>query len=137
MDKIVVRGGAELSGTIQIAGAKNACLALMPATLLSEDPLTLTNAPRLSDIVTMGTLLESLGVEVQRMQDGKVVALSSHGLTSHVADYEIVRKMRASNLVLGPLLARTGQAVVSLPGGCAIGARPMDIHVTALEALGP
>ncbi len=136
MDKIVVRGGAELSGTIQIAGAKNACLALMPATLLSEDPLTLSNAPRLSDIVTMGALLESLGVEVQRMQDGKVVALSSHGLTGHVADYEIVRKMRASNLVLGPLLARTGQAVVSLPGGCAIGARPMDIHVTALEALG-
>jgi UDP-N-acetylglucosamine 1-carboxyvinyltransferase len=136
MDKIVVRGGAELSGTIPIAGAKNACLALMPATLLSDEPLTLTNAPRLSDIATMGELLESLGVEVQRMQDGKVVALSSHGLTSHVADYEIVRKMRASNLVLGPLLARTGQAVVSLPGGCAIGARPMDIHVTALEAMG-
>jgi UDP-N-acetylglucosamine 1-carboxyvinyltransferase len=136
MDKIVVRGGAELSGTIPIAGAKNACLALMPATLLSDEPLTLTNAPRLSDIATMGELLGSLGVEVQRMNDGKVVALSSHGLTSHVADYEIVRKMRASNLVLGPLLARTGQAVVSLPGGCAIGARPMDIHVTALEALG-
>jgi len=136
MDKIVVRGGAELSGTIPIAGAKNACLALMPATLLSEEPLTLTNAPRLSDIATMGALLESLGVEVQRMQDGKVVALSSHALTSHVADYEIVRKMRASNLVLGPLLARTGQAVVSLPGGCAIGARPMDIHVSALETLG-
>jgi len=136
MDKIIVRGGAELSGTIQIAGAKNACLALMPATLLSEEPLTLTNAPRLSDIATMGALLASLGVEVSRLQDGKVVALSSHALSSHVADYEIVRKMRASNLVLGPLLARTGQAVVSLPGGCAIGARPMDIHVTALEALG-
>ncbi|PWR03069.1 UDP-N-acetylglucosamine 1-carboxyvinyltransferase [Meridianimarinicoccus roseus] len=136
MDKIVVHGGAELSGSIPIAGAKNACLALMPATLLSDEPLTLTNAPRLSDIATMGELLASLGVEVSRMQDGKVVALSSHALTSHVADYEIVRKMRASNLVLGPLLARAGRAVVSLPGGCAIGARPMDIHVTALEALG-
>ena len=136
MDKIVVHGGTELSGSIPIAGAKNACLALMPATLLSDEPLTLTNAPRLSDIVTMGALLASLGVEVSRMQDGKVVALSSHALTSHVADYEIVRKMRASNLVLGPLLARSGQAVVSLPGGCAIGARPMDIHVSALECLG-
>jgi UDP-N-acetylglucosamine 1-carboxyvinyltransferase len=136
MDKILVRGGTELSGTIPIAGAKNACLALMPATLLSDEPLTLTNAPRLSDIATMGALLGSLGVEVSSMQQGKVVALSSHALTSHVADYEIVRKMRASNLVLGPLLARAGRAVVSLPGGCAIGARPMDIHVTALERMG-
>lgn len=136
MDKIVVRGGTPLNGTIPIAGAKNACLALMPATLLSEEPLTLTNAPRLSDIRTMTTLLQSLGAEASLMQDGKVLALSSHGADNPVADYEIVRKMRASNLVLGPLLARHGHAEVSLPGGCAIGARPMDIHITALEALG-
>jgi UDP-N-acetylglucosamine 1-carboxyvinyltransferase len=136
MDSIIVRGGAELHGAIPIAGAKNACLALMPATLLSEEPLTLTNAPRLSDIRTMTTLLQSLGAEVSTLAGGKVLALSSHGLTSSRADYDIVRKMRASNLVLGPLLAREGQAVVSLPGGCAIGARPMDIHIDALERLG-
>ncbi|KJZ20589.1 UDP-N-acetylglucosamine 1-carboxyvinyltransferase [Loktanella sp. S4079] len=136
MDSIVVKGGKPLNGKIEIAGAKNAALALMPATLLSEEPLTLTNAPRLSDIKTMTALLQSLGVEVTAMQDGKVQVLSSHAMTSTTADYEIVRKMRASNLVLGPLLARHHQAVVSLPGGCAIGARPMDIHVTALEAMG-
>ncbi|HEV8033610.1 UDP-N-acetylglucosamine 1-carboxyvinyltransferase [Yoonia sp.] len=136
MDSIVVTGGTPLNGKIAIAGAKNAALTLMPATLLSEEPLTLTNAPRLSDIATMTALLRSLGVEVTSMQDGKVQVLSSHAMTSTTADYEIVRKMRASNLVLGPLLARHHQAVVSLPGGCAIGARPMDIHVTALEAMG-
>jgi UDP-N-acetylglucosamine 1-carboxyvinyltransferase len=136
MDSIMVKGGTPLNGKIQIAGAKNAALALMPATLLSEEPLTLTNAPRLSDIQTMTALLQSLGVEVTSMQDGKVQVLSSHDMTSTTADYEIVRKMRASNLVLGPLLARHHKAVVSLPGGCAIGARPMDIHVTALEAMG-
>jgi UDP-N-acetylglucosamine 1-carboxyvinyltransferase len=108
----------------------------MPATLLSEEPLTLTNAPRLSDIKTMTLLLQSLGAEVSSLQDGQVLALSSHNLTSHIADYDIVRKMRASNLVLGPMLARLGQAVVSLPGGCAIGARPMDLHIHGLEALG-
>ena len=136
MDSIVVTGGTPLHGKIAIAGAKNAALALMPATLLSEEPLTLTNAPRLSDIKTMTALLQSLGVEVTSMQDGKVQVLSSHAMTSTTADYEIVRKMRASNLVLGPLLARHHQAIVSLPGGCAIGARPMDIHVTALETMG-
>ena len=108
----------------------------MPATLLSEEPLTLTNAPRLSDIATMTQLLQSLGAEVAGLQEGKVLALSSLGPINHVADYEIVRKMRASNLVLGPLLAREGHAVVSLPGGCAIGARPMDLHIHGLEALG-
>ena len=136
MDSIIVRGGRPLSGQIPIAGAKNACLTLMPATLLSEEPLTLTNAPRLSDIKTMTLLLQSLGAEVSSMQGGKVLALSSHGLNGARADYDIVRKMRASNLVLGPLLARLGEAVVSLPGGCAIGARPMDIHIDALTALG-
>ncbi|WP_439105154.1 UDP-N-acetylglucosamine 1-carboxyvinyltransferase [Celeribacter marinus] len=136
MDSILVRGGGPLNGDIEIAGAKNACLTLMPATLLSEEPLTLTNAPRLSDIKTMTALLTSLGAEVSSLQEGKVQAMSSHGDITPLADYEIVRKMRASNLVLGPLLARLGHAVVSLPGGCAIGARPMDLHTTALEALG-
>ncbi|WP_417243294.1 UDP-N-acetylglucosamine 1-carboxyvinyltransferase [Celeribacter sp.] len=136
MDSILVRGGGPLNGDIEIAGAKNACLTLMPATLLSEEPLTLTNAPRLSDIKTMTALLSSLGAEVSSLQEGKVQAMSCHGEVSPLADYEIVRKMRASNLVLGPLLARLGHAVVSLPGGCAIGARPMDLHTTALEALG-
>ncbi len=136
MDSILVTGNGALHGEIPIAGAKNACLTLMPATLLSDEPLTLTNAPRLSDINTMTLLLQSLGAEVSSLQDGQVLAMSSHDLTSHTADYEIVRKMRASNLVLGPMLARMGQAEVSLPGGCAIGARPMDLHVEALEALG-
>jgi len=136
MDSIIVTGNGPLNGTIPIAGAKNACLTLMPATLLSDEPLTLTNAPRLSDIKTMSELLRSLGAEVTSMQDGQVLALSSHTIATTKADYEIVRKMRASNLVLGPLLAREHEAIVSLPGGCAIGARPMDIHITALETLG-
>jgi len=136
MDSILVTGNGPLSGQIPIAGAKNACLTLMPATLLSEEPLTLTNAPRLSDIRTMTALLQSLGAEVTSLQNGQVLAMSSHDLNNHVADYDIVRKMRASNLVLGPMLARLGHAVVSLPGGCAIGARPMDLHIHGLEALG-
>ena len=136
MDSILVTGGTALHGEIPIAGAKNACLTLMPATLLSEDPITLTNAPRLSDIKTMGTLLESLGTEVTSMQDGKVLTMSSHNLTNLTAHYDIVRKMRASILVLGPMLARAGQAIASLPGGCAIGARPVDLHLKAMEALG-
>ena len=136
MDSILVKGNGPLNGQIPIAGAKNACLTLMPATLLSEEPLTLTNAPRLSDIKTMSTLLASLGAEVSSLNDGLVLAMSSHDLNNLTADYDIVRKMRASNLVLGPLLARAGQAIVSLPGGCAIGARPMDLHIAALESLG-
>lgn len=136
MDSILVRGGGALQGQIPIAGAKNACLTLMPATLLSDEPLTLTNAPRLSDIRTMTQLLQSLGAEVTSLQDGKVLAMSSHDLNNHTADYDIVRKMRASILVLGPMLARHGHAVVSLPGGCAIGARPVDLHLKALEAMG-
>ena len=136
MDSIVVTGNGPLNGQIPIAGAKNACLTLMPATLLSDEPLTLTNAPRLSDIKTMTALLGSLGCEVSSLQDGQVLVMSSHNLDNHVADYDIVRKMRASNLVLGPMLARLGHAVVSLPGGCAIGARPMDLHIQGLMALG-
>jgi UDP-N-acetylglucosamine 1-carboxyvinyltransferase len=136
MDSILVRGNGELRGQIPIAGAKNACLTLMPATLLTDQPLTLTNAPRLSDIRTMTHLLQSLGAEVTSLQRGQVLAMSSHALNGARADYDIVRKMRASILVLGPLLARDGQAVVSLPGGCAIGARPVDLHLKAFEAMG-
>ena len=136
MDSILVQGGGPLNGQIPIAGAKNACLTLMPATLLSEEPLTLTNAPRLSDIKTMTELLRSLGSEVATMQDGKTLAMSCHGEINTRAEYDIVRKMRASNLVLGPLLAREGVAEVSLPGGCAIGARPMDIHTDGLTLMG-
>ncbi|MEL6408989.1 MAG: UDP-N-acetylglucosamine 1-carboxyvinyltransferase [Pseudomonadota bacterium] len=136
MDSILVKGNGALRGQIAIAGAKNACLTLMPATLLSDQPLTLTNAPRLSDIATMTSLLRSLGSEVTSLQDGQVLALSSHALNNPVADYDIVRKMRASILVLGPMIARQGHAVVSLPGGCAIGARPVGLHLKALEAMG-
>lgn len=136
MDAILVRGGGPLKGSIPIAGAKNASLALMPATLLSEEPLTLTNAPRLSDIRTMTQLLQSLGAEVTTLQEGRVISMSCHGDINTRAEYDIVRKMRASNLVLGPLLAREGYAEVSLPGGCAIGARPMDIHTDGLEEMG-
>ena len=136
MDRIIVKGGATLKGKIPISGAKNACLTLMPAALLSEEPLTLTNAPSLSDIKTMTELLESLGCEVASLQNGRVLAIGTEKIANHTADYDIVRKMRASILVLGPMLARDGHAVVSLPGGCAIGARPVDIHLTGLEALG-
>ena len=136
MDKIKVVGGKPLSGEIQISGAKNACLTLMPAALLTDEPLTLTNAPRLDDILTMRDLLESLGCEITSMQDGNVLAISAQKLGNHTAHYDIVRKMRASILVLGPMLARDGHARVSLPGGCAIGARPVDLHLTGLEQMG-
>ncbi|CAN5712182.1 UDP-N-acetylglucosamine 1-carboxyvinyltransferase [soil metagenome] len=136
MDSIIVQGGRSLSGSIPIAGSKNACLALMPAALLTDEPLTLTNAPRLSDIRTMAALLQSLGCEVATLQQGRVLILGAERIAEHRADYEIVRRMRASILVLGPMLAREGHAVVSLPGGCAIGARPVDLHLQALAALG-
>ncbi len=136
MDSILVRGGQRLSGRIPISGAKNACLALMPAALLCDEPLTLTNAPRLSDIRTMTALLESLGCEVAALQGGRVLVVGAERIGNHRADYEIVRKMRASILVLGPMLARDGHAEVSLPGGCAIGARPVDLHLAGLEAMG-
>ena len=136
MDAIEVCGGKPLHGRIEVAGAKNACLALMPAALLTDQPLTLMNTPNLSDIATMTRLLQSLGAEAVTLQDGRVIALSANHITNRMADYDIVRKMRASILVLGPLLAREHSAVVSLPGGCAIGARPVDIHLAALEALG-
>ncbi|GHA51465.1 UDP-N-acetylglucosamine 1-carboxyvinyltransferase [Amylibacter ulvae] len=136
MDSIIVKGNGALHGQIPIAGAKNAALTLMPATLLTEDPITLTNVPRLSDIATTNELLQSLGTEVAVMQDGQLIVLDTKEITNHTAHYDIVRKMRASILVLGPMLARSGHASVSLPGGCAIGARPVDLHLRGLEALG-
>ncbi len=136
MDRIVVRGNGPLSGQIPIAGAKNTCLKLMCAALLSDEPLTLTNVPRLSDVRTLSELLESLGVEIGRLNDGRTLALSAGNLTSHLAHYDIVRKLRASFNVLGPLLGRTGEAIVSLPGGCAIGARAVDFHLTGLQKMG-
>lgn len=136
MDSILVTGGGALSGEIPIAGAKNTCLKLMCASILSEEPLTLTNVPRLSDVATLSALLESLGVEIGRLDAGGTLALSASELTSHMAHYDMVRKLRASFNVLGPLIGRTGEAVVSLPGGCAIGARAVDFHLTGLEKLG-
>ena len=136
MDKIAVTGGKPLAGTIEISGAKNACLTLMPAALLTDQPLTLTNAPRLDDIATMTELLTSLGCEIASLSLGRVLALNASGITNHTAHYDIVRRMRASILVLGPMLARDGHARVSLPGGCAIGARPVDLHLSGLSRLG-
>ena len=136
MDKIRITGGRPLDGEIEISGAKNACLTLMPAALLTDQPLTLTNAPRLADIRTMSDLLTSLGAEIAPLSSGKVLALNAETLNNLVADYDIVRKMRASILVLGPMLAREGKATVSLPGGCAIGARPVDLHLSGLEKMG-
>ena len=141
MDQIVIRGGRPLKGRIRISGAKNAALALMPAALLTDEPLTLRNLPRLADVDTCGHLLNHLGVstmiEGARPEDmGRVLTMKARAISSTTAPYDIVRKMRASVLVLGPLLAREGVATVSQPGGCAIGNRPIDLHLEALEALG-
>ncbi len=136
MDSIIVRGNGPLSGQIPISGAKNTCLKLMTAALLSDEPLTLTNVPRLADVRTLAELLATLGVEIASLQNGRVMALSARQITSRRAEYDIVRKLRASFNVLGPLLGRTGEAIVSLPGGCAIGARKVDLHLMALETLG-
>ncbi|MEL6978053.1 MAG: UDP-N-acetylglucosamine 1-carboxyvinyltransferase [Pseudomonadota bacterium] len=136
MDRIIIRGGRPLSGEIPISGAKNACLTLMPAALLTEEPVELTSAPQLADIEMMTKLLVSLGAAVQLSEQGRRITIRADALESTTAHYDLVRKMRASILVLGPLLARCGEAVVSLPGGCAIGARPVDLHLRGLEAMG-
>ncbi len=135
-EKIFIEGGKRLSGSIPISGAKNSCLALMPLSLLSDSALTLNNVPILSDVETMIVLLESLGCVVSYQKTEKILNLKMSAKPLFLADYEIVKKMRASILVLGPLLARFGQAIVALPGGCAIGARPVNLHLMALEALG-
>ena len=136
MDKIRLEGGYALQGKIRISGAKNATLPLLAACLLSDKPLTLTNVPRLSDVETIEARLAHLGVAVEQNVTTGVTRLHAVHLTSHDAPYDHVRKMRASVLVLGPLLARLGQVRLSLPGGCAIGARPIDLHLKGLEALG-
>src|SRR5436305_2399607 len=143
MDKILIRGGVPLAGTIPIGGAKNAALPLMAACLLSAEPLILANLPDLADIATMANLLVQHGVTVMIGDgadsgegSGRTFEFSARHITSTTAPYDLVRKMRASVLVLGPLVARCGRGRVSLPGGCAIGTRPVDLHLKGLEKLG-
>ena len=136
MDKIAVTGGTALHGTIPVSGSKNACLPLMTAALLTDQTLTLTNVPNLADIGTLSSLLASLGATVNHDREANRLDLRVARLSSPLAHYDIVRKMRASILVLGPMLARDGAGTVSLPGGCAIGARPVDLHLKGLEAMG-
>lgn len=139
MDKLRITGGKALHGTIRISGAKNAALPLMTASLLSAHPVTLTNMPYLADITTMARLLRQHGITINMHDNdatGRVIELNGANITSLTAPYEIVSTMRASVLVLGPLLARFGKARVSLPGGCAIGTRPVDLHLKALEQMG-
>ncbi|MEQ8354314.1 MAG: UDP-N-acetylglucosamine 1-carboxyvinyltransferase [Kiloniellaceae bacterium] len=142
MDQIVIQGGRRLQGEIRISGAKNAALPLMAASLLTADTLRLSNVPHLADISTMARLLAQHGVvlhmngEADKGSNGGVLELQAATITSFVAPYDLVRKMRASVLVLGPLLARVGEAKVSLPGGCAIGTRPVDLHLQGLELMG-
>jgi UDP-N-acetylglucosamine 1-carboxyvinyltransferase len=141
MDSIHIQGGKRLEGAIPISGAKNAALTLLPCALLTQDKLTLTNLPRLADVDSFGHLLNMLGVStkvegVRPGEFGRCMTLQANDLHSTVAPYDMVRRMRASILVLGPMLARAGEATVSLPGGCAIGDRPIDLHLQALEAMG-
>ncbi len=135
MDKLLIQGGVPLNGEVRISGAKNAALPLMCAALLTREPLTLTNAPDLRDISTMLALLGKMGVGVVR-DERSVIRLDAGRLDKPEAAYEMVRTMRASILVLGPLVARMGHARVSLPGGCAIGQRPVDLHIKGLQAMG-
>ena len=134
MDKLLIEGGARLVGEIAISGAKNAALPILCAALLSPEPVTFTNVPQLKDVTTLLALLGQMGVKVAR--EGGTVTLDASTLSTPVAPYEMVKTMRASVLVLGPLAARCGEARVSLPGGCAIGARPVDQHIKGLQAMG-
>ena len=138
MDSIAIQGGVRLNGTIPVSGAKNSALKLMAASILTDRPLRLTNMPRLADTKFLGRLLRELGVEVTERGEGTEQETLFHAaeIRSTFAPYELVRQMRASFNVLGPLLARTGEAKVSLPGGCTIGARPVDLHLQALTAMG-
>lgn len=139
MDRIAITGGRRLEGEIPISGAKNSAIKLMAASLLTDQPLRLTNMPRLADTRFLGKLLQRLGAHIVERDDGPdgpETVLHTPEILSAIAPYDLVRQMRASFNVLGPLLARTGQAKVSLPGGCTIGARPVDLHLKAMEALG-
>ena len=135
MDRIIIQGGARLNGRIPISGAKNSALKLMAAALLTDEPVVLTNMPRLADARFMAHLLARLGASSEELNGAKL-RIDAGGLNDTFAPYDLVRKMRATFNVLGPLVAREGKAKVSLPGGCAIGARPVDLHLKALEALG-
>ena len=135
MDKLVITGGQRLSGTVTVSGAKNAALPILAGTLLAAEPVTVSNVPHLKDVATMLTLLQSIGAEVT-IDDRLNVLVDAAKVNAHRAPYELVKTMRASILVLGPLLARYGEADVSLPGGCAIGARPVNLHVDGLKAMG-
>ncbi|MEO7761374.1 MAG: UDP-N-acetylglucosamine 1-carboxyvinyltransferase [Casimicrobiaceae bacterium] len=136
MDKLVINGGTPLNGEVRVSGAKNAALPILCASLLTAEPLALTNVPNLRDVSTMCSLLAQLGIVVTPDSARHALTLQAGTIRSHLAPYELVKTMRASILVLGPLLARGGEAKVSLPGGCAIGVRPVDQHIKALEAMG-
>src|SRR6478752_7943379 len=144
MDRIRIRGGNTLNGTIHISGAKNAALPLMIASLLTDETLTLHRVPRLADVRLLQRILQNHGVDItiagkragQSGHDGETLRLDARTIADTTAPYELVSKMRASFWVLGPLLARCGEARVSMPGGCAIGTRPIDLHLTGLKALG-
>ena len=134
MDKLLIRGGCQLHGEVRISGAKNAALPELCAALLCSEPVTLLNLPRLQDVATMLTLIRNMGVTIDQVEGG--VRIDSSKLSSPEAPYELVKTMRASVLALGPLLARFGDATVSLPGGCAIGSRPVDQHIKGMQAMG-
>jgi len=134
MDKFLVKGGVTVSGSVRVSGAKNAALPILAGTLLATSKVTLGNVPKLKDIDTLSDVISSLGVTVER--DGNTAVVDASEITNVIAPYELVKTMRASILVLGPLLARCGEAQVSFPGGCAIGSRPVDLHLKGMEAMG-
>ena len=135
MDKLIIGGGNPLSGSVRISGAKNAVLPILVATLLCDDTVTLENVPHLNDVTTTMTLLGRMGVKLT-LSENMLIEADASDVNNYEAEYELVKTMRASILVLGPLLSRFGTAVVSLPGGCAIGARPVDLHINGLRAMG-
>ena len=134
MQKLIIRGGASLAGEVRVSGAKNAALPILCASLLTPETLTIDNVPYLNDVTTMLSLLRQMGINIT--VDGKRAELTAAHLSCLVAPYEMVKTMRAAILVLGPMLARAGEAKVSLPGGCAIGLRPVDQHIKGLQAMG-
>ncbi|MEJ2397822.1 MAG: UDP-N-acetylglucosamine 1-carboxyvinyltransferase, partial [Gammaproteobacteria bacterium] len=135
MDRLIITGGKPLTGEIRISGAKNAALPIIVSTLLSDEPVTVCNIPHLNDITTTMELLGRMGVSIT-MGEKMDVEVDSSTISNFAAPYELVKTMRASILVLGPLLARFGKAEVSLPGGCAIGSRPVNLHIQGLQAMG-
>lgn len=135
MQQLIIEGGAVLDGEVVISGAKNAVLPLLAATLLAESPMTIRNVPRLQDVTTLAAVIQGMGVQVEFDNDNNI-RVDTSTIEHYCAPYDLVRTMRASILVLGPMLARYGEAEVSLPGGCAIGTRPVNLHITGLEAMG-